>query len=112
MTESRTDRYLLHREGGGPWAARGPVPRGNASSEGECPTPRREHRARPALVPGSVPQSFGGFSGRWERVRRTRARRAGVVLLTRTLSRRLLNNNQIKSIPGGSFEDLENLKYL
>lgn len=26
--------------------------------------------------------------------------------------RRLLNNNQIKSIPGGSFEDLENLKYL
>lgn len=25
---------------------------------------------------------------------------------------RLLNNNQIKSIPAGAFEDLENLKYL
>lgn len=29
-----------------------------------------------------------------------------------TFCRRLLNNNQIKSIPGGAFEDLENLKYL
>lgn len=28
------------------------------------------------------------------------------------LSRRLLNNNQIKSIPSGAFQDLENLKYL
>lgn len=28
------------------------------------------------------------------------------------LSRRLLNNNQIKSIPSGVFQDLENLKYL
>lgn len=25
---------------------------------------------------------------------------------------RLLNNNQIKKIPNGAFEDLENLKYL
>lgn len=33
-------------------------------------------------------------------------------MLTETFSFRLLNNNQIKSIPGGAFEDLENLKYL
>ena len=33
-------------------------------------------------------------------------------ILTGTFFHRLLNNNQIKSIPGGSFEDLENLKYL
>ena len=33
-------------------------------------------------------------------------------ILTEMFFHRLLNNNQIKSIPGGSFEDLENLKYL
>lgn len=42
------------------------------------------------------------------------AQAAGAALwtLTKTFFSRLLNNNQIKSIPGGSFEDLENLKYL
>uniref|UniRef100_A0A452TC58 Peroxidasin n=1 Tax=Ursus maritimus TaxID=29073 RepID=A0A452TC58_URSMA len=53
----------------------------------------RDCSARPVSVPSPVPELLA-------------------VILTGTFSRRLLNNNQIKSIPGGAFEDLENLKYL
>eukprot|EP00069_Balaena_mysticetus_P005444 bmy_18038T0 len=55
-----------------------------------------------------------GRLGRWRDLRFNRIReiQPGAFRGLRNLNTLLLNNNQIKSIPGGSFEDLENLKYL